>query len=224
LPSGQNNLFQLRQRAKLPEWTVFHMAGIPSPLEAHESTMPDHVPAMLDRVPPMLDGVSLMLDSDPITLDGVSAVLDDVPAVLDGVPERLEDVSTMPDRVALMLDEAPVTPDRAPTMPNTYEQLSQEDKARLLVYELQRSLSSEQRFGPDCFESLLKVVGLAGKVDGDAKTQNAVCLLIKINKPIEWISIPIAHGCLFVSFAQVSLSVMVRLKINFFPLSLSKAK
>jgi hypothetical protein len=47
----------------------------------------------------------------------------------------------------------------------TYEQLNQEDKARLLVYELQRTLSSEQRLGLDCFEALLKVVGLAGKVE-----------------------------------------------------------
>jgi hypothetical protein len=47
----------------------------------------------------------------------------------------------------------------------TYEQLNQEDKARLLVYELQRTLSSEQRLGPDCFEALLKVVGLAGRVE-----------------------------------------------------------
>jgi hypothetical protein len=47
----------------------------------------------------------------------------------------------------------------------TYEQLNQEDKARLLLYELQRGLSSEQRLGLDCFESLLKIVGLAGKVE-----------------------------------------------------------
>jgi hypothetical protein len=47
----------------------------------------------------------------------------------------------------------------------TYEQLNQEDKARLLVYELQRTLSSEQRLGLDCFEALLKVVGLAGRVE-----------------------------------------------------------
>ena len=47
----------------------------------------------------------------------------------------------------------------------TYEQLNQEDKARLLVYELQRGLGSEQRLGLDCFESLLKIVGLAGKVE-----------------------------------------------------------
>jgi len=51
----------------------------------------------------------------------------------------------------------------------TYEQLSQEDKARLLVYELQRSLSSEQRLGLDCFEALLKVVGLAGKVEDEIR-------------------------------------------------------
>ena len=47
----------------------------------------------------------------------------------------------------------------------TYEQLNQEDKARLLVYELQRALSSEQRLGLDCFEALLKVVGLSGRME-----------------------------------------------------------
>jgi hypothetical protein len=46
----------------------------------------------------------------------------------------------------------------------TYEQLNQEDKARLLVNELQRSLSSDQRLGLECFEALLRVVGLAGEV------------------------------------------------------------
>src|ERR1700722_7269843 len=46
-----------------------------------------------------------------------------------------------------------------------YEQLNQEDKARFLVYELQRSLNSEQRLGVDCFEALLKVVGLSGSVE-----------------------------------------------------------
>jgi len=45
----------------------------------------------------------------------------------------------------------------------TYEQLTQEDKARWLVYEFQRTLSSQQRSGIDCFEELLKIVGLAGK-------------------------------------------------------------
>jgi hypothetical protein len=46
----------------------------------------------------------------------------------------------------------------------TYEQLNQEDKARLLVTELQRSLSSEQRLGLDCFERLLRIIGLGGEV------------------------------------------------------------
>jgi hypothetical protein len=47
----------------------------------------------------------------------------------------------------------------------TFERLNQEDRTRLLVYELQRGLGSEQRIGLDCFESLLKIVGLAGKVE-----------------------------------------------------------
>jgi hypothetical protein len=50
-----------------------------------------------------------------------------------------------------------------------YEQLNQEDKARLLVYELQRTLSSEQRLGLDGFESLLKIVGFVGKVENEIR-------------------------------------------------------
>jgi hypothetical protein len=112
----------------------------------------------------------------------------------------------------------------------TYEQLNQEDKARLLVYELQRTLSSEQRLGLDCFEALLKVVGLAGRVEDeirrdiyelqqliechkqghlktdlgdsfDAKTQNAIRLFSEIKKTIEWVSIPIAHSLFWASFS-----------------------
>ena len=51
----------------------------------------------------------------------------------------------------------------------TYEQLNQEDKARLLVYEFQRTTNSEQRLGVDCFETLLKVVGLAGTVEDETR-------------------------------------------------------
>jgi hypothetical protein len=47
----------------------------------------------------------------------------------------------------------------------TYEQLNQEDKARLLVNELQRSFNSGQRLGLGCFEALLRVIGLAGGVN-----------------------------------------------------------
>jgi hypothetical protein len=39
----------------------------------------------------------------------------------------------------------------------------------LLVYELQRTFSSEQRLGLDCFEAVLKIVGLAGKVEQDIR-------------------------------------------------------
>jgi hypothetical protein len=51
----------------------------------------------------------------------------------------------------------------------TYEQLNQEDKSRLLVYEVQRTLSSEQRLGLDCFEALLKLVSLSGKVESEMR-------------------------------------------------------
>jgi hypothetical protein len=37
------------------------------------------------------------------------------------------------------------------------------------VYELQRTLNSEQRLGLDGFEALLKVVGLAGKVEDEIR-------------------------------------------------------